>query len=1401
MAEASIKAGDIAELEDQMTQLWKGAADGVQETELQRNCEADGGEIVGIGPNCQRDDEIGKLEYALCWYDATIDCMRAYTARWEPACYTLEHMMARGTTCSSCLVTMFEAFVDFYICEKGETESEPGVANECECKQCDIRYFQEPPEEEDPEDDTDPAVIGVATPSGFDNDTDKVDPLKLRTVKTNSAYTVIPRLFGRYVANGNIIWVGNKVTENITYTKTLDGGGTTTVNDTITKVDFIVALCLGPLDSILRIWADDLLIYNATLPLDQNGDVALSEFNNGTNALNVSAMADSEYEMSRLQSFSPTVQLLTGSGAQRVLKNYTTDVGFGRAPAHRGIALVSFKDVDVRLFTNNFPEFKFDVTSEPPQDVLPNVQSAVITGITQDYLEVDQRTGLLNVRDGADVILLNLDTLTESYRATLTNLDKVMALKSGNLLYENTGNVLKIHNPYKDIERQDYGTYPGPAVLGAVSFVAYDAIRVPQDIALIPITTTGAFDIQRFDYNTDTGTFVATVAGLTSYAIQDAVLTGDDGVLYYFQFLLPTGTQNDLKIRKYTMTTAGIRLDDTPTLNTITLSNSIWGGATTGVVLDKVIRDPIDNGFILFFNTGYIVKLSFAGAVQWTTQTAFNWTGFTTVGEARSGLAHGFYYFVATTGEVLRLNVTTGTVEEIDDLAARAIPLPTGAQYYDAKTQSVVYISEDDTVIRIFPGRVIPERVPISRIIDALVAESRLDSSLIDTSGADSVTIDGYYIDQKTTVRDTITALGSLYQITVEDNGERLVVRKEADVGSVTVIDYDDIIRDTLHIEHTINEDILDSLAARFVNIDDRGLIEIVETISLKPDQETAQPSTAEIVLNLNDTPANVRAYLEQALRLRVASRRTLSAQLLPKHIGFTPRDRIQYAGDVYRIRNHLMGIGEESVVQAEWFDPNVVEEPVTIASTSSYVNQYTTTPQTRKPYRPIVLFMNAVNDEDQSRCGVNSGTQIAYAGIDAPDRLVSPALSFGVRMFGTPTPVTPNIVDIEQYFDLTNNSRITMTTPETISPSPNYYTPEINEGVHIGRLVTAPNDLTWQFKTDTTSTLVIKFDHADTVSKFVSYANKYDVLENPRSNLLIVGREYIQFHAWSVAGDGLTVTFTTLFRGKFGTEPYMGTHVVGEHCFLYTPETFKPLAINPMFTKRQQTANIFLRGPLAAGVPKITWGKRSDAGSARPYGPNPFGRLTREEDIFYGRRRRSVQIDPMQGGGTMPSEWVPNQQAGYIFIETGLAAKPTIEEFEAAYVRAQSALDIGILFQDTANWGSGFEDINDRWLLLVEVVDDIFGHPTIWRVPGSSGSEGSSGGPCDPSGAYDVGYPDGCIDGLADFGGTYQGPNYNLNRGLSADPLCYPSAPLYTSEYDLGYDAGYTDGFFSGVC
>lgn len=1401
MSGPAVRPGDIPRLEDTFDKLWKGtSASAGADTEFAKSCKDKDGQIKGIGPKCTTDEEVGKKEYALCYYDHVFDCMTVYMHEWEPPCQRLVAAIASGGTCDPCLDRIRLAYEKMTKCIDGQDTRQGttgGAAAKCECKNCLEKLLYGycgakpcPP----PDDPTvDPPV---------DPNVETENPLTTKVFKTSSKYGIIPRVFGRYVTNGNIIWVGNRVDLDITYTKTLDGGHTEVIEDSVTKVDFLLGLSIGELSDLLRVWVDKRLVFNATLPLDEDGNVALNAFNTGATDIDLSSLADSDYEMARLLTFKPTISFLSGDAAQKVQQNYATDVGWGRCPAHRNIALVMFRDVDLRLFTNAFPEFEFDVISEPPQDILPKTESAVLT-LDAGYLEVDQATGLVIVRDGDTLTYLNLNTFEEQYSTTITDLDSVMTMKSGHLFAADTNGDAFAVQPYKNIIRHAYGPTNAPSEFGTASFVAYTDIRIPFDVAFITSAGGGVYSYW-FDYNLDIGYVGGTIAALPSYLIHDASITGIDGMLYYFQFLLPSGTQNDMKIRRYKITDLGLVVLEPPVLTTTTLLAATWGGATTGVTLDKVLRDPSDNGFVLLFSTGYIVKLDIDLAVVWTSQTTYMWPTFSKVGEARAGLASPLYYYVATTGELVSVALSDGTVTVVEDLNARGYALPAGAQYYDAKTASVIYVSDADTLVRVFPGRIIPDRMPISTIIDRLVEQVGVDASIIDTSGIADVSVDGYYIDAKTTVRDEIIKLGRLYQFTAVDNGRKLALVKESVTNTPIALDESDVLLDSVDVERVINEDFTDGVTLTFFNIDDTGLFEVTQSISLKPDDEK-KPTVEEISIQVNDTPENVRPLLEQLLQMKIAARRTFVAALMPKYVRLTPRDRVSWNGVVYRLHNDLKGSGSESLVGGSWFDPDIVQFSAEIAPNQQYTDDHNARPTVRDPYRPIALFMNAVTDEDQSRCLRGSDLQVLYTGIDAPSRIGINPTQFGFRMYKRPA----DDIATADMFDLTGgtNGRIIFNPPQPIPDSPTYNTNMHTEGVHIGYLLQAPDDTTWQFKTDTTSSLIIKFDHEDTKDYFVTYANKYDVLESPRVNLLVVGREYIQFHGFVVDVDNRTVTFSTLYRGKFGTEPYMGTHEVGEHCFLYTPETFKVAECDPAFTKRRQTAKLFIRRSVFAGTPAVDWGLRADAGSARPYGPSPaIYRRNRTFADFNGHRRRSVQIDPMQGGGEMPSEWQFDSFGGQITIQTAQSTKPSIPEFEDQYLLSSDAApETTTVFLDSDFYGQDFELPADDYITVVEINGDIWGHPTITRVPGSSGTSGGGGG-CDAGGeGYDLGAVAGCIDGAGDFGGVFHGPNYLVSfaLGLTApQQACYDAnTNFYADQYALGYDSGYVEAYFAGFC
>ena len=86
---------------------------------------------------------------------------------------------------------------------------------------------------------------------------------------------------------------------------------------------------------------------------------------------------------------------------------------------------------------------------------------------------------------------------------------------------------------------------------------------------------------------------------------------------------------------------------------------------------------------------------------------------------------------------------------------------------------------------------------------------------------------------------------------------------------------------------------------------------------------------------------------------------------------------------------------------------------------------------------------------------------------------------------------------------------------------------------------------------------LVVRFPDPEVVTQLSNSTdlNAFrDVVTSYTKNVLFAGKEIIQYGTYEVAGDGVTVTFRKLFRGRRGTDLYIGTAVVGTSVVVYDP-------------------------------------------------------------------------------------------------------------------------------------------------------------------------------------------------------------------------------------------------------
>lgn len=169
-------------------------------------------------------------------------------------------------------------------------------------------------------------------------------------VQTSTYGKMVPIVYGAMRLGGNIIW-SRPIKEVATPTTSSVGGGkgggggrvsqsTTTYNY---FVSVAVAICEGPIDSVLRIWAD-------TKQLD------LSQY---------------------------TIRMYLGDEAQLPDSLMQSFDGADKTPAYRGIAYVMFEDFPLAEFGNRIPNFTFEVQRKMPYpDYNGEILEDMVKGMT-----------------------------------------------------------------------------------------------------------------------------------------------------------------------------------------------------------------------------------------------------------------------------------------------------------------------------------------------------------------------------------------------------------------------------------------------------------------------------------------------------------------------------------------------------------------------------------------------------------------------------------------------------------------------------------------------------------------------------------------------------------------------------------------------------------------------------------------------------------------------------------------------------------------------------------------------------------------------------------------------------------------------------------------------------------
>lgn len=1266
-------------------------------------CERYGGHVPGTGPECSGgDSDLVAWKLAECYYKAAYKCVHVYASKSAGNCESWMIYRVRNNGAADGYPDREVAYM------QTQLDCLEAIEDQCACKRCNFLSHNLPPptDEDTPPDDT------PLPPGDTDTEENQADPT-ITTIKTASQYSPIPVVFGEYVVGGNLIWIDEQKTETFSYFKnTADGQKLGPFTEPVQSIGFMLGLAEGEMNNVLRVWFGDAVVYNQTISVD-GSTPQFTQGNDGATDLDLAMLADGTYSLNRLASTKPQLAWFNGSSHQKVNPDYAKSVGFGKAPAHRDLAYIYFSNINLNFFADGgFPEIKVDVVSNESSDSFAALEGDVADRV-DDYLEVDLRTQEVITHTDSQIKMLNLNTLESTYTADLpASTQAVIKLPSSELLAVTADTVFAL-DPYSGESLASIAYSGGTVDTNCVALVYHDLYIDPDsfeaDGDLFPYdfvflsSSDGSAQCIDYDYTRAVLSSTLTVAATAGHTLAFAAITTIDGDPYYLQLLIPTGTQDQILRKAYKVTDAGVLVDSLESIDISFIGNSLYGSETTGISIEQAFIDATDNSFVIFIKTptrSVIAKVQMDGTVSWSVDSAYAFPATFSQGERRSLAPTTDYVWITATGQVIAVALSDGTVTLKTTLTDEGWPALDGAQYFEGRTRTILYVTADG-VARIFLDKLAPNAISLADVFERMGELSGLPLGTINADEIADITIKGMQLQEDDTIRGLATLLGPFYQFAMVDDGTRIFFTREATQTDVIEIDDQDYLDESLSVskELLVSQNL--SAAVKFVTITDLGLIDTTQTASLRPDDgQVFEDDGLSYQFAINDDPAHMRQYLEKVLSIQHDMQKTLKVDLPPKYLALTPVDRVAFDGTVYRLNSHMLNSDNRVQIQGDMFIQNNVTEDVDISTVQIFSGRVVTKASKADPYRPTILFTNAINDEDAERSF--AGKQIVYVGIEAPDEDINASrVSFRVAA---------------QY---------------GLESSPQYTSQEITKSLKVGKIVTPPNARTNIFTSDPSDTLVVKFQRASSITAFQNFdAPYYDVLELPATNLLIVGSEYIQFGAFEVAGDGLTVTFKNLFRGRLGTECYAADHVAGERVYVYDPDTLVTMSVDSRYTNLRNSGSVWIQSQIPAGVPLIDYGVVTDAGAARPYAPTYTQAFADFGDPFnlaiQWRHRRSLNVDLLADGSALPNDWRISKYVIYNQDEPFTAS-----EFESFWILHQPTTPEYITDVPLDQiWDGLNSDIPPygQWVAIAQCSLDaegsenyVVGHPLIFWLPGGN--------------------------------------------------------------------------------
>jgi hypothetical protein len=157
------------------------------------------------------------------------------------------------------------------------------------------------------------------------------------SVQTSTYGAPIPLVYGTMRISGNVIWsTPLKETRTVKKSSGGKGGGKKSSQTTYSySVSFAVGLCVGPVATVRRIWADTKVIYDATASNTQS-----------------------------TEKYPGVVRIHRGGEDEEPDATLEMHLGAGNVPAFRGMCYLVFDDLQLKDFANRIPNISAEVVAQ-----------------------------------------------------------------------------------------------------------------------------------------------------------------------------------------------------------------------------------------------------------------------------------------------------------------------------------------------------------------------------------------------------------------------------------------------------------------------------------------------------------------------------------------------------------------------------------------------------------------------------------------------------------------------------------------------------------------------------------------------------------------------------------------------------------------------------------------------------------------------------------------------------------------------------------------------------------------------------------------------------------------------------------------------------------------------------